>query len=459
MRTAKNSVSSAMMDMCNGPMARNIIRFAIPLMISRLTQLLFNAADIIVVSNFCGEDALAAVGSTTSLINLLLNLLVGMSTATNILAARHLGEGRFDKVSKLAHTSILISLSSGIFFAILGILISRPALVLMKSPENVIDLSTLYLRIYCMGIPASIVYNFGAALLNAKGDTKKPLYIISVSGVINFLLNLFFVTVLKMSVDGVAYATIISQYISAARIINCLVKDESPVHIDIKKLKLYKEHVADILKIGIPSGLQGMVFSFSNMTVQSSVNYFGKDVMAAYAATNSIQGFLYTVCNAFYNAALTFTSQNVGAGKWDRVKRVLLINLGFVCLCGISVGVLCFVFARPLLGIYIKDPAIIEIGITCSMYIALPVFLCGVMEVVMGGVRGMGYATVTMLVATFGTCGTRILWVATIFNKFRTIESLFSVYAVSWLVTIIAHTTCFCIIYTMRKRKAQLNTV
>jgi len=454
MTSVKPLSSRAGMDMCNGPMAGKLILFALPLMLSRIVQLLFNAADIVVVSKFCGDSSLAAVGSTTSIINLMLNVFFGLSTATNILCARSLGKKKYDDVEKIVHTSILLSAIAGILVAILGITISRPALILMKSPDNVIDLSTLYFRIYCLGMPASVVYNFGSALLNSKGDTKKPLYIITVSGIINFALNLFFVTVCGMSVDGVAAATVISQYVSAFCVIYSLMKDEGVIRLDIKKLSIHKKQLLDIIKIGFPAGCQGLVFSLSNVIVQSSVNIFGKDLMAGYAAANSIQGFLYSAMNAFYQANLTFTSQNVGAGKWDRVRRSLLLNISYVTVIGISLGSITFAFSKHLLGIYISEPSVIEHGINCARFLWLPVFLCGLMETSMGGIRGMGHTTLPMIVSMLGACGIRVLWIATVFQMHPTTHVLFMAYPLSWGMTAIAHITCYIIIYKKEKKAA-----
>lgn len=445
-------------DMCSGSMAPKIFQFAIPLMLSRIIQLLFNAADIIVVSNFCGDSALAAVGSTTSVINLMLNVFFGLSTATNILAARFIGEKRPDEVDKIVHTSVLLSAIAGIIVAVIGLIISRPILVLMKSPDNVIDLSTLYFRLYCLGMPASIIYNFGSALLNSKGDTKLPLYIISASGVINFLLNLFLVIGCGMSVDGVATATVISQYISAICVIIALMRSEGVIKLNLKKLKIHKQQLISIIKIGVPAGFQGMVFSFSNVIIQSSVNFFGKDVMAGYAATNSIQGFMYASMNSFYQANLTFTSQNVGANKWDRVRRSWFICLAYVTVIGITISQIAFRFSPQLLGIYVDDPAVIEHGINCATFLWLPVFLCGLMETTMGGIRGMGYTTLPMIISMLGACGTRILWISTVFALYPTTRVLFMAYPISWVLTALAHSVCYIIIYRKEKQKA-LNKV
>ena len=299
-----------------------------------------------------------------------------------------------------------------------------------------------------------MVYNFGSALLNAKGDTKRPLNIILVSGVINVVLNVIFIVFFDMSVDGVALATVISQYISAVRIVLCLVADDSAIRIEFKNLKFHKDCIKETLKVGIPTGLNGMTFSLSNIAVQSAVNSLGGGVMAAFAATNNIQGFLYVICNAFYSAALTFSSQNYGAGKLDRIKKVIYTNMLFIVVLGSIISGVAFVFARNLLSIYITDPAIIEIGVICAKYIWLPVFLCGIMEMYLAGVRSMGYSTLPMIMSVFGTCGLRILWVYTVFGAFHTVGSLFAVYSISWATTACAHAVCFYIIFAKKKRLA-----
>lgn len=449
--------ASHSIDMCSGPMAGKIFQFAIPLMLSSILQLLFNAADIIVVSRFCGDEALAAVGSTSSLINLTVGLFIGMSTASNIIGARLMGERNYEKLHKVVHTSILVSVISGILLAIVGITFAENALKLMGSPEDVIGLSTLYLRIYFIGTPANLIYNFGSSLLRAKGDTKRPLYIITLSGAINFVLNLFFVAVCDMNVDGVATATVVSQVISAVLIILCLVSDNDYMRLNIKELKIHKSELLEILRIGLPAGIQGMVFSFSNITIQSAVNSFGKNTMAGYAAANSIQGFLYVAGNAFYHANMTFTSQNMGANEWDRMKRSMKLNVLFEVVICTTLGIIAFLFAKPLLGIYTSDAAVIKEGITVMKYNCLLVALCGLMETIMGGIRGMGYTIMTMVVSILGSCVVRIIWVSTVFNMFPTPDILFSVYPISWTITAFTHLICYLIVFPKRKKEALKN--
>lgn len=448
---------SHQIDMCSGPMAGKIFQFAIPLMLSSILQLLFNAADIIVVSRFCGDEALAAVGSTTSLINLTLGLFIGMSTASNIIAARLLGERAFDKLHDTVHTSILISVISGILLAVIGITFAEGALKLMGSPDEVIGLSTLYLRIYFTGMPATLIYNFGSSLLRAKGDTKRPLYIITLSGAINFILNLFFVVVCGMSVDGVAIATVVSQVASAILIVMCLMNDHDSMHLNLKELKIHKDVFIELVRIGLPAGIQGMVFSFSNIIIQSSVNSFGKNTMAGYAAANNIQGFLYVAGNAFYQANMTFTSQNLGANQWDRIKRSLKLNVLFEVIICVALGIMAYIFGRPLLSIYTSDPAVISEGMTVMKYNTLLVFLCGLMETIMGSIRGMGYTVMTMIVSMLGACGIRILWISTIFPVFHTQDMLFCVFPISWIITTIAHLICFMIVYPKKRKQSELN--
>lgn len=445
--------SSGSIDMCTGSMGPKIFRFVIPLVLSSVLQLLFNAADIIVVSQFCGDEALAAVGSTSSLINLTVNLFIGMSTAANIISARLVGEKNYEKLGRLVHTSVLVSIISGIILLVIGELFAGKALVLMGSPDDVIDLSALYLRIYFIGTPANLVYNFGSSLLRGKGDTKRPLYIITLAGIVNFVLNIFFVAFCGMSVDGVATATVISQVLSAVLILVCLINDNDHMCLHLKELKLHKDELSELMRIGLPAGLQGMVFSASNITIQSAVNSFGKITMAAYAAANSIQGFLYVAGNAFYQANMTFTSQNMGAGKWDRMKKSMKLNVLFeIGVCS-ALGVLALIFAKPLLAIYTSDPAVVEVGITVMKYNCLLVVFCGLMETVMGGIRGMGYTVMTMIVSVLGSCAVRILWVATVFRAFPTPDVLFSIYPISWLLTALTHFACYLVVFPKKHRE------
>lgn len=440
-------------DMCSGPMGPQIFKFVIPLILANVLQLLFNTADIIVVSNFCGETELAAVGSTSSLINLIIGLFVGMSTATNIIAARMLGEKNRDKLQETVHTAISLSIISGLFLTVIGVTFAKKALILMGSPNDVIDLSALYLKIYFLGMPASMVYNFGSSLLRAKGDTKRPLYIISLAGIINVILNLFLVIVCNLSVDGVAIATIVSQYVSAVLIIICLLTEDVWLKLNLKKLKIHKDALLEIIKIGVPAGIQGMVFSLSNATIQSSVNSFGKITMAGYAAANNIQSYVYMIGNAFCISNMTFTSQNFGANNPGRIEKSLKLHLIFQSLIVITFGVAVYVFAVPLLKIFSGDADVIKDGIIVLKYIELPVFLCGIMEIFMASNRGLGYSTMPMIVSMLGACGIRIVWISTVFRMLHTKDVLLAIYPISWIITTIAHAVCFLVVYPKKKKQ------
>lgn len=440
-------------DMCSGPMGPQIFKFTIPLILSSILQLLFNTADIIVVSNFCGATELAAVGSTGSLINLIIGLFVGMSTATNIIAARLLGERNREVLQKTVHTSILLSVVSGVFLIFIGWFFAKKALLLMGSPDDVIDLSTLYIKIYFIGMPASMVYNFGSSLLRAKGDTKRPLYIITLAGIINVILNLFLVIVCHRSVDGVAIATVVSQYVSALLVLICLLKEEEWLKLDLRKLKIHKKPLLEIIRIGVPAGIQGIVFSLSNVTIQSSINSFGKITMAGYAAASNIQSYVYMIGNAFCVSNMTFTSQNFGANNPKRIEKSLKLHQIFQSSVVLTLSVAVYAFAIPLLKIFSTDSSVIQDGIIVLKYIELPLFLCGVMEIFMGSNRGLGYSVMPMIVSMLGACGTRILWVSTVFTMFHTKDILLAIYPVSWIITALAHAVCFLIVYPQKKKQ------
>ena len=349
-------------DMCNGTLANKILLFALPLMASSLLQLLFNAADVVVVGQFCGKASLAAVGSNTALINLLVNLFVGLSVGANVVVAQDLGAGRKAEANRAVHTSILLAMISGVVLMIFGVIMARQMLEWMSSPENVIGLASVYLRIYFIGMPATMVYNFGSAILRAKGDTQRPLYFLLAAGVLNVVLNLFFVIVCRLDVAGVAMATSISQYVSAWLILRCLMREHGALHLNLHRMHLNKRVIGRIFQVGLPAGFQGVIFSLSNVVIQSSINSFGDTVMAGSAAAQNIEGFVYAAMNAFYQSALTFSGQNYGAGKCDRVDKVALYCQGFVILTGLILGNLAFFFGSQLLGIYApggagRDPA------------------------------------------------------------------------------------------------------
>ena len=432
-------------DMCSGSLWNKILLFALPLIASSMLQLLFNAADVVVVGWFAGKEALAAVGSNTSLINLLVNLFIGLSVGTNVVVARDLGAGRHDNVSRSVHTSITLALVSGVVMSIFGVVMVRQLLVWMSSPTDVIDLSTIYLRIYFLGMPANLLYNFGAAILRAQGDTQRPLYFLTVAGVVNVILNLCFVVGLGMDVDGVAIATIISQYISAGLVLRCLSKEEGPLHLELRKLGMEWRVVKRILQVGLPAGFQGIIFSLSNVVIQSSLNSFDDAVVVAgSAASANIEGFVYAAMNAFYQTALTFTGQNYGAGKCERVDKVLLWCEGFSMGVGLLLGNLAYLFGSQLAGIYAPgEPDVIAQAVLRLGLISCPYFLCGFMDTMVGVLRGIGYSVGPMIVSLVGACGLRLVWAATVFPLFRTPATLYLSYPVTWTITGAVHVIVF----------------
>lgn len=437
------SRKSNRIDMCSGPILPGIIAFSLPLMLSGCLQLLFNAADVIVVGRFAGKESLAAVGSTSSLTNLLVNLFIGLSIGANVTVGHTLGSQDDEGTRDNVHTAIAISLISGILLVGVGLLFTRPLLIQMGAPDDVLDKAALYLKIIFIGMPANMAYNFGSAILRATGDTKKPLYFLSAAGAVNVVLNLFFVIVLHMDVAGVALATIIAQCISAVLILLCLCRMEGPCRLNIRKLYIHPLRLRRMMQIGLPAGIQGSLFSFSNVLIQSSINSFGSVVVAGNSAAMSIEQFVYISMNAVHQAVVSFTSQNTGAGKPDRISRILSSGLGLVTVVGLIMGIGVNLFSGPLLSIYSADPAVIAAGCTRLLWVSAPYFLCGLMEIVMGIMRGLGYALTPMVVALSGACLFRILWLATVFTWFPTQGILLLSYPVSWIVTALIHTLTY----------------
>lgn len=445
-------------DMTAGPILPKLLKLSLPLMLSSVLQLLFNAADIIVVGNFASENSLAAVGSTSSLVNLMTNLFLGFSTGANVLASHYLGAGDDDRVSRTVHTSVLLSVISGLILTFIGCVFADDLLGLMQTPPEVLELSALYLRIYFAGMVAMLVYNLGSSILRAKGDTKRPLYYLTFSGVINVILNLLFVIVFRMDVAGVALATVISQCISALLIIRCLMKEDGALKLEFRKLRMDGQTVGKMMKIGIPAGFQGVVFSLSNVVIQSSVNSFGAIVMAGSAAAASIEGFVWVSMNAFSQGALTFVSANIGAGRYSRVNRIAFISCACAATAGVVLGNLAFIFGRPLLGIYdprpeVIDAGMIRMGLVCTMY-----FTCGLMDCIVGSIRGMEYAVTPTIVSLLGACGLRILWIFTGFQteEFHSVFWLFMSYPASWIITFLVHLICYIF---MRRRLPAKDTI
>lgn len=424
-------------DMVNGSIMPKLITFAIPLMLSGILQLLFNAVDIIVVGRFSGSQSLAAVGSTSSLINMLTNLFIGISLGANVLAARFYAAGKHKEMSETVHTSILTAFISGVLMIFVGIFFSRPALELMDTPSDVIELATLYMRIYFVGMPFFMLYNYGAAILRAVGDTKRPLIFLVVSGVTNACLNLLLVIVFKMDVAGVAIATVISQMISCVLVLICLYKTDAVYQLRFKKLRIKWEYLGQIFRIGIPAGIQSTLISFSNVLLQSSVNSFGSIAMAGYTAANNVLSFLYMGANSITQACMSFTSQNYGARKPKRMDKVLVDGLILQVVICLTLGVLAYVFGNQVSHIYTDDPNVIKCSVEILALTTVPYFLCGFMDTFPGVLRGMGRSTVPMILCLLGTVGVRILWIYCFFPHNRTLGYLFVSYPVSWIATIV----------------------
>lgn len=433
------------MDMCSGSIWKKMLCFTLPLMASSMLQLLFNAADIIVVGKFAGDNSLAAVGSNTALINLLVNLFVGLSIGANVAAAKYYGSKNEADLQKTVHTAIAISLSSGFLLTIVGVLGAKQMLIWMQTPKEVLPLATTYLRIYFLGMMPTMLYNFGSALLRSIGDTKRPLYYLLTAGIINVVLNLVFVIGMHLDVAGVAIATVLSQIVSAGLILRCLIREPGSIHLNFHQIRIDREKLWFILKIGLPAGFHGVIFALSNVVIQSSVNSFGNIVVAGNSAAANLEGFVYMAMNAFYQATISFVSQNFGAGQYRRIRRITLTGELFVTMVGLILGNLLVLFGGSLLKIYSNDSAVIAAGMIRLGIISRTYALCGMMDVLVGALRGMGYSVVPMLVSLFGVCGLRLLWLATGFQSpaFHRIEMVYLAYPVTWIVSIAALVVCY----------------
>lgn len=449
----KTARISYRMDMTEGPLTTKIIKFTIPVMLSGILQLLFNTADVIVVGRFTGKTALAAVGSTGSLINLLVSLFMGLSIGTNVLVARYQGAKDDKAVSETVHTSIALGIVGGLILLIIGVVATRPLLEMMATPEDVIDQSTLYMRILFFGMPLNLILNFGAAILRAIGDTKRPLYYLTIAGVINLFLNIFLVTVFSLGVAGVAIATVISEGVSCGLILLCLKHETGAIRLYFNRIKINPSKCIDIMKIGLPAGLQGCIFSISNVLIQSSVNSFGSTVMAGNTAASNIEGFVYVSMNSLYQTCISFTSQNFGAGKFKRIKMVLINCLVIVAITGLVLGNSAYFFGKFLLSAYNNEAEVISYGLIRLSIISTMYFLCGLMDVMVGAMRGIGYSILPMIVSLVGACGLRIVWIYTVFVKFRTLDILFISYPVTWTITFLSHLVCYYIVTRKYKDK------
>ncbi len=443
-------------DLTNGPLLKKIILFAIPLMLTSMLQLLYNAADVVVVGAFAGDESLAAVGSTGSLTNLIIQLFMGMATGTGVIIAQAIGERNLKRLHNTVHTAMTMSVIIGIAVGIFGYFCSNMFLTFMDTPDDVLPKATLYMQIYFMGLPALMVYNFGAAIIRATGDTKRPLIILGLSGLVNVFLNLIFVIVLHMDVAGVALATIISQYLSAGAIVIKLLRDDTAYKLDLSELKINKKALFEVIRYGVPMGIQGSMFSISNVIIQSSINSFGSVVMAGNSAAQSLDGFIFAAADSGAQAAMTFSGQNTGAKKFDRVRKSLFLCIGLSTVMAILFGGIVMLFERPLLSVYTDtadaiDAGSIRLNIMCVWY-----FTCGIMNTISNTVRGMGKNVVPMIISMFFVCVFRIIWIYTVFpiEMFHTPDTIYWSYPISWLLAIVAHSIYFEIVFRQKKKTA-----
>ncbi len=443
--------------MCNGPLMSKLISFSLPLMLSGILQLMFNAVDLIVVGRFAGNDSLAAVGATNALINIFINFFMGISLGANVCAANFYAAEKYDKMSKVVHTAILTAFICGVLMLGAGQIFTEPALRLMKTPDDVIGKSILYMRIYFIGAPFFMLYNFGAAILRAVGDTRRPMIFLIIAGAVNAGLNIFLVTVFGLDVAGVAIATVISQMISCVLVLTVLLKSPEAYRLHFSKLRIDFELLKSLIKIGIPAGTQSVVINISNAMLQSSVNSFGQDAMAGYTAANNIFGFLYTSANAITQGCMSFTSQNLGARKIKRMRKVLLYCLVLETAACFAMGCLAYFFSENVLGIYSSSPAVIDYGVQILSLTTLTYFLCGYMDCIPGALRGMGHSGIPMILSIIGTVGIRIIWIYGLFPTHRDMRFLFTSYPVSWIVTIILQSICYLLVIRSKEYSAKEN--
>lgn len=443
------------LDMTTGPFLKKILVFSIPLMLTGVLQLVYNAADVMVVGRFAGSESLAAVGSTSSLINLIINLFIGLSTGAGVVTARHIGANSNDKIHKSVHTAMALSIASGFAVAIFGIFMSDKLLILMGTPDDVLPLATLYLKIYFLGAPGSLVYNFGASIVRSTGDTKRPLIILSSTGIVNVVLNLILVVFFHMNVAGVAIATIVAQYISAFLIVIRLKNIENACRLNFKRVKIYKDELKEIIRIGLPAGFQTSLFSFSNVLIQSTINTFGSIAMAGNTAAQNADAIIYVCTNAFGQAAMTFTSQNIGARKHENLRKVYFTCMWLALFISIALGAVGLIFPEEIIGIFTTDPAVIEIGKQRLYVLMASYFLCSLMDISGCQIRGMGKSIEPMIITLLGACGIRILWLYTGFPLKKELWNLYLSYPISWGLTFAALFICF-FVFEKRIKKEKL---
>lgn len=446
------------LDKQSGSLLNRMLIFALPIMAMNILQLLFNAADMVVVGRFSGSEALAAVGATGSLINLIVNLFMGLSVGTSVIVAQDYGADKPDAISRSVHTSIAVSAISGVIVMVAGLALCEPLLEYMGTPEDIIDLSVLYTRIYFIGLPASMVYNFGAAILRAIGDSRRPMYYLTITGIVNVILNVFFVVVLHMSVKGVAWATVISQYLAVLLIMLCLSRSDGAIRLRLHLMRIDRHKLRDIIKIGLPAGLQGLLFSISNVLIQSAINSFGSVMVAASAAARNVEGFVSTAMNAYYNAAITFTGQSMGARRYDEIDAIAKVCAVLIFATWILLGGATLVFGRSLLGFYTSNPEVIELGMLHMKIMMAAYFACGTMSVFPGLTRAMGYSMLPMLCTLIGACLMRIVWLATVFTWYPTVIVLFMCYPVTWSLAALGQVGSFFYARRQVRRRAILES-
>lgn len=442
-------------NMTDGPLFRKMLAFAFPLMLSGMLQLLFNAVDVIVVGKFVGDTALAAVGSTGALVNLIIGLFMGLSVGTNVLCAQGYGSGREQDVQETVHTSVVISILFGVVLGAFGFIFARTFLKWMSSPVNVIDQATTYLKIYFLGMPVIMLYNFASAALRAIGDTKRPMYYLLIAGVINLLLNLFLVLVVRIGVAGVAIATVISQAVSAGLVVRCLMKEKSMVHLELRKLRITPDKLGKIIRIGLPAGIQGTVFSISNVLIQSSINSFMSGAIAGNTAASNLESFTGTAMNAFYQTNLNVVSQNVGAKKYDRIWRCMFLCILMVSIVGFVMGMGFYTFGNFFLRFYTDNEIVVKYGLVRLAICSRFHLLAGLMDCIVGGIRGLGSSVLPMIVSLTGVCVFRIIWISTIFRQTHTLKILYESYPISWAMTAAVHLLCFIFLFYHVKKKEE----
>lgn len=443
-------------DMLSGPLAWPLITYAVPIMLTSVLQLLFNAADLVVVGAYCGSFSVAAVGATGAITNLIVNLFIGLSVGTGVAVAHGIGSREWEQVRNTVHTAVPMALVSGLFLTVLGVGLSRRILRAMGTPEEVLGLAATYMEIYFLGITAHMLYNFCASMVRAAGDTKSPLVILTAAGVVNVGLNILFVRYLGRNVDGVALATVLSETGAAIAIVILMVRRTDSCRLELRKLRFHKEPLKKMLRIGIPAGIQSCMFSLSNVLLQSAVNSFGAVAVSGNAAVANLEGFMYVIENSFHQTAVNFVGQNCGALQFRRVKKVTGLCMLYAAVAGLLFGGLMCLFGPQLLSLYITDsPEAIAIGISRMLVDVAPYFLFGLQDVVTGALRGIGASFVSMILTVLGICGIRVLWIYTVFQipRFHSQTVLYVSYPLSWIVTLIIQLTAFSVIFRRLQKR------